>query len=558
MIELPKGRIRGTALSVLVAAVKRTPARHVVARVLRGELGIDAVRALGPDARGDQPFSHAPLVARRDHSRPSQNLGVPKPVAWPRSTFLISRALRENHVTPGQLLERAIAHARALAGRTPYRGPILDFDENGAHAAAQASEARLRAGNALSELDGVPIAIKEEINVKGLPVRVGTGWLPSDPALVDACAVSRLRAAGAVIIGTTPMTEYGMSPLGGNVHRRMPRNAHVDDRLPGGSSSGSAVAVATGVVPVALGLDGGGSIRIPACHNGVFGLKPTFGRIPASGHGVAGGSSVVHLGPIGASTFDLAEFLELTAGPDAGDASSLGQPPLARGSLIEALGRGVKGLRIGIDEDDWAAADPAVQKAARAALSSLVKDGAELVPVSISLAKHSTAIGYLTIGLEFFANLADVRKRRMDQLGLDLQMLLLNISTFSPDDYLDAQRLRSELRRQVQATLGKVDVLALPTTAAPAATVSDDDERDGFVDPVALDAACRYAFIGNLTGVPAGSAPVGLDANGVPLGLQIIGDAWDEASVLAVMAQLERSGAAQVERPRSAVDLLER
>jgi aspartyl-tRNA(Asn)/glutamyl-tRNA(Gln) amidotransferase subunit A len=382
--------------------------------------------------------------------------------------------------------------------------------------------------------------------------------MPSTPATADACAVARLREAGAIILGTTPMTEYGMSPLGGNVHRKMPRNAHRTDRLPGGSSSGSAVAVATGVVPVALGLDGGGSIRIPAAHNGVFGLKPTFGRIPASGHGVAGGSSVVHLGPIGASCFDLAEFVEITAGADAGDAASLAQPSLPRGSLVDALGRGVHGLRIGIDEDDWAAADASVAKAARDALDSLVKDGAELVPVTIGLAKHSAAIGYLTIGLEFFANLSEVRKKRLDQLGLDLQMLLVNLSTFSPDDYLDGQRLRSELRRQVQATLGKVDVLALPSTAGPAAAVTDADEREGFVDPIALDAACRYAFIGNLTGIPAGSAPVGMDADGVPLGLQILGDAWDEACVLAVLAHLERTGAARNQRPSSAIDLLER
>lgn len=558
MIELPKGRIRGKALEMVVTAVKRTPARHLVARVLRKELGIDAARALGPEARSDQPFSHAPLPARKEHARPSQDLGVPKSGDWPRSARVLGNALRENHVTPTQLAERALAHARALAGRSPGVGPMLDYDDEIAFHAARESEVRLQSGRALGALDGIPIVIKEEICVKGMPVRVGTGWMPSTPATTDAVAVARLREAGAIILGTTPMTEYGMSPLGGNVHRKMPRNAHNTQRLPGGSSSGSAVAVATGVVPVALGLDGGGSIRIPAAHNGVFGLKPTFGRVPATGHGVAGGSSVVHLGPIGASCFDLAEFVEITAGADAGDPSSLAQPPLRRGSLVDALGRGVKGLRIGIDEDDWAAAEPAVAKAARNALDSLLKDGAELVPVGIGLAKHSTAIGYLTIGIEFFTNLSDVRKTRLDQLGLDLQMLLVNITTFSPDDYLDGQRLRGELRRQVQATLGKVDVLALPTTAAPAAAITEAEEREGFVDPIALDASCRYAFIGNLTGIPAGTAPVGLDADGVPLGLQILADAWDEATVLQVLAHLERTGAARNQRPATAIDLLER
>ncbi len=558
MIELPPGRIRGRTLRAVVGAVRKTPARHLIARVLRKQLGIEAVRALGGEARGDQPFSHAPLVARASHERASAGLGAPEPSAWPRSTSVLAKALREGTVTSVELTERAIAHAHVLRALTPSLGPLLDIDEKGALEAARSAGQRIASGHPRGSLDGIPIAIKEEVRVSGLPVRVGTGWMSSDPASSDACAVARLRQSGAIIIGTTPMTEYGMSPLGGNVHRKMPRNAHCPDRLPGGSSTGSAVAVATGIVPVALGADGGGSIRIPAAHNGVFGIKPTFGRVPVTGHGVAGGSSVVHLGPIGASTFDLALFLESAAGPDAGDPSSLAQPPLEPGALVEALGRGVRGLKIGMDEEEFAAADPAVQKLTRDALESLVKDGAEIVPVSIHLARYSAAIGYLTIGLEFFTNLAEVRKQHMDELGLDLQMLLVNIGTFAPDDYLDAQRLRAELRRQVQATLQRVDVLALPTTAAPAAHVSEADEIDGFLDPAALDASCRFAFIGNLTGVPAGSAPVGMDADGVPIGLQIVGDSWDEAAVLQVLAHLERTGAACTKRPSSAVDLLER
>jgi aspartyl-tRNA(Asn)/glutamyl-tRNA(Gln) amidotransferase subunit A len=135
-------------------------------------------------------------------------------------------------------------------------------------------------------------------------------------------------------------------------------------------------------------------------------------------------------------------------------------------------------------------------------------------------------------------------------------MLLTNIEAFRPDDYLDGQRLRAELRRQVAETLADVDVLALPTTASGAPPITDSEASDGFVDPPAIDAMCRFAFIGNLTGIPAASAPVGVDADGLPVGLQILGDSWDEAAVLQVLAHLERIGAAAVRRPASHVDLL--
>jgi aspartyl-tRNA(Asn)/glutamyl-tRNA(Gln) amidotransferase subunit A len=161
----------------------------------------------------------------------------------------------------------------------------------------------------------------------------------------------------------------------------------------------------------------------------------------------------------------------------------------------------------------------------------------------------------LTIGIEVATNLATVRRDHFDELGLDLQLLLANLETFPPDGYLDAQRLRAELRREVAALLASVDVLALPTTATTAPAIADADLTEGFVDPVALDAACRYAFIGNLSGCPAGTAPVGLDESGLPIGLQIIGDAWDEAAVLQVLGHLERIGAARVERPRAGIDL---
>ena len=146
----------------------------------------------------------------------------------------------------------------------------------------------------------------------------------------------------------------------------------------------------------------------------------------------------------------------------------------------------------------------------------------------------------------------------MDQLGHDVQLFLGGLETFRPEDYVDAQRIRAALRVELADVLRDVDVLALPATGAGAPPVSNEEAAGGFIDPPALDAMCRFAFLGNVTGVPAGVAPVGRDRNGLPVGLQIVGDAWDEACVLQVLAELERQGVARVQRPAGdvAIDLI--
>jgi aspartyl-tRNA(Asn)/glutamyl-tRNA(Gln) amidotransferase subunit A len=402
----------------------------------------------------------------------------------------------------------------------------------------------------------VPIAIKEEVEQRGLRARLGTSFLAHDPSVEDACAVARLRAAGAVIIGQTPMTEFGLSPIGANQHRRMPRNPHDRSRLAGGSSTGSAVAVAVGVTPVSLGCDGGGSIRIPAALCGVFGLKPTFGRIPGVGMGMQGATSVVHIGPLSVCTAELASFVELASGAHSGDPISELAPPLAPGELTRALGRGVRGLRIGVDEAEWAAADSALTAPCREALVQLAQAGAELVPIRIPNAAHAAAIGYLTIGIEAFSAMSELRRHHMDAMGPDVQLFLSGMETFRPDDYIDGQRLRQGLRRDVAEVLRHVDLIALPGTARSAPQVTEEEVRGGFVDPPLLHGMCRYAFLANLTGLPAVSVPVGSDRDGMPIGLQLIGDAWDEACVLQAAAALERLGVARALSSEACVDLL--
>jgi aspartyl-tRNA(Asn)/glutamyl-tRNA(Gln) amidotransferase subunit A len=524
--------------------------------MLRHDLGIDQLYELRQSELVAIPHEQRPLRARQDRRVVSADLEEFSPSAPLVDTGGYARAYREGRVDPVEVTERTLSAARWLAAARPSLGPVLDYDDERAFEAARASAERIRQGEALSELDGVPMLIKEELSVAGLPKRIGTAFLPNVPQLADAVAVARLRQAGAVILGTSPMSELGMSPLGGNVHRDMPRNAHDPERLPGGSSSGSAVAVATGLLPTALGTDGGGSVRIPACHNGVFGLKPTFGRIPCTGAGGPGGSSVVHIGPISVSVRDLALFTEVTAGADAGDTSSGWQPPLARGNLVAALRRRPQGIRVGVIESEWEVARQDAAAPARAALASLEAEGATLVPLRVPLAAHAAAIGYLTIGLETYAYLQTLGDEQLAQVGPDLELLLASLRQFGSHEYLFAQRARQTLRHQVVDALREVDAIALPSTLHGASRITDEEAEGGFVDPPELDAACRFMFLGNVTGLPAATAPVGRDREGMPVGLQIIGDAWDEATVLTLLAALERSGAARVERPARAVEPL--
>jgi aspartyl-tRNA(Asn)/glutamyl-tRNA(Gln) amidotransferase subunit A len=555
-MKLPVGRISGSVLRALVYGTRSGPLKLALAGVVRQELGIDTVRRLGADARGFLPYDLLPRRARENHERPSENLPLARSKGWPRTSADLTDAYRAGTLSPEAVIRRSLDEARRLANQSVYYDVYTERAGDRALVEARASAARWAAGAPLGELDGVPIAVKEEMDAEGFATRLGTGFMPHVPAARDAVFVARLRRAGAIVVGQTPMTEYGLSPLGGNAHRNMPRNAHDPGRLAGGSSTGSAVAVALGLTPLALGADGGGSIRVPAAYNGVYGIKPTYGRISCTGHGSPGGTSVVHFGPIASSTRDLALAVELAAGPDPADRATLVQPTLAAGELTSALVRGVVGLRLGVPESEWADADPEVARAGREALAALERAGAVLIPCEVPLARHAAAIGYLTIAIEARAALRAVETSHWDRLGLDLRVFLAGVDAFASDDYVDAQRLREKLRAELCSVLRDVDAMALPSSKSVAPPVTDAEAQSGFIDTRALDGACRFAFLGNLTGVPAGTAPVGKNASGLPIGLQILGDAWDEACVLAVLAELERQGIAEVVRPKPAVDLL--
>ena len=543
-MDLPR-RISGRSLQSLARIARTRVGASVLYRLSHSEMRLGELGRVAPSRLGEVPVDNRPLAGRPPREVAATGLPLP-PAPWSGTSATLTDAYRTGTATPTRVVEDAFAKAKALAARKPSLGPILDAREGGALAEAQASSERWRTGQTLGVFDGVPVLVKEQTSVAGLPVRGGSDLGDDGPAARDATCVARLRAAGAIVLGTTMMTEYGMTPLGFNPKRVMPRNPHAPGHVAGGSSTGSGVAVATGVVPLAHGGDGGGSIRIPAALCGVFGIKPTWGRVSLSGDIFEG--TVGHLGPIASSTLDLARFLEVTSGFDPEDTQTELAPARTPGSFVAALTRGVRGLRIGIDASEWADASSEVASAGRAALQALASEGAVLVDVHLELARCAAPVGYLTISLEALASQMELFEASAP-FNADLAISHAAIARASVTDFMHAQRVRTGLRREVADVLRGVDVLALPTTATTATGVTDAEFDGGFLDARAVDAMCRFNFLGNLTGLPALSAPVGVDRAGLPIGLQLVGDAWDEATVLTVSAHLERLGAASPRRP---------
>jgi aspartyl-tRNA(Asn)/glutamyl-tRNA(Gln) amidotransferase subunit A len=523
-----------------------------VQKVLRGDLRIDALRDLPAALHGDIPTSAQPIAGRP----PRVGHGtLPLPQApWSLTSETLREAYGRGEVTPRQITERILAAARGLAARTSTMGPFLEYADDDALRMADIAGERIRRGEALGPLDGIPYAVKEQTAVQGRRRRAGTTFMSDARSPKDATCIQRLHQAGAIVVGMTPMTELGMSPTGVSSKRVMPHNPHGENRIAGGSSTGSGVAVATGVVPFAMGGDGGGSIRIPAALNGVFGMKPTWGRI--SREGDAFGGTVGHLGPLATSTLDLARVLDTVSGGDPLDRETLGAPPGEDRMFERALGRGVRGLVIGVAESEWKDSHPDVARAGQAMIAALEKEGAIIRSIVVPGLQYAPAVGYITIGTEARSAFSEEYAAHAGEMGPDLAISFAALEAFSALEYMNAQRLRSGIRAAMARAFQDVDLFALPTTAETAAEITEDERASGILDARLIDALCRFCFLGNITGLPAISMPAGKDGHGMPIGFQLVGDAWDEGTVLAAAAHLERIGAAEVMRPHASVDVL--
>ena len=348
-------------------------------------------------------------------------------------------AYLEGRVSPVAVAQRVLDATRASQAQTPAMNFFIAQDQDDVLSQARASAERYRAGKPLGPLDGVPVAVKDEVDQAGYPTTVGTRFLAKGPATRDGQAVARLRAAGAVLIGKANMHEIGIGVTGQNPHYGSARNPYDPSCATGGSSSGSAASVSAGLCPIAVGADGGGSIRIPASLCGVTGIKATFGRI--SEHGAAPLCwSVAHVGPIASTVRDLALAYGLMAGADEHDDNTQWQPAPRLDGMDSAS---LAGVRVGVFRPWFEHAETEVVAAARRALQVLQDRGATVVDIEIPELGLLRAVQLVTIVSEMAASQLAYHHSHRTEYGFDVRLNLALARALRGHDYAHAARLRA-------------------------------------------------------------------------------------------------------------------
>lgn len=439
-----------------------------------------------------------------------------------------AKAYRDGSTTPDTVARRFLAALeQADSGSRPLKA-FIAVDKSDVLRQAQESTLRFKAGKPLGLFDGVPVAVKDELDMVPYPTTVGTAFLGKEAARADATVVARLRSAGAVLVGKTNMHEIGINVTGLNPHHGTTRNPYNPDHFTGGSSSGSATAVAAGLVPLAIGADGGGSIRIPAAFCGLVGLKATYGRVSEQGAAPLDWS-VAHIGPLAASAADAALGYALIAGPDPEDPLSLHQSlPVLDGWDDMNL----KGLRLGVFWPWFHHAEAEVAKACEALLRSLEKRGCQVVEVTIPDLEANRVAHSITILSEMAQAMEATRGTHNSGHGLDVRLNLALARRLSATDYVMAQRVRTRMISHFADAFRLVDVVLTPSTGLAAPAIHKGALPDGESDLSTTIEIMRFATVANMTGLPAISFPAGYTDKGLPIGMQAMGRPWEEHTLL--------------------------
>ncbi|HEX8137510.1 MAG TPA: Asp-tRNA(Asn)/Glu-tRNA(Gln) amidotransferase subunit GatA [Pyrinomonadaceae bacterium] len=406
-------------------------------------------------------------------------------------------------------------------------------------------------------LRAIPIAIKDNICVRGLQNSCGSRILGPYYPPYSATVIERLQQAGAVIVGKTNCDEFAMGSSNENSAYGPVRNPWDTSRVPGGSSGGSAAAVAAGIVPAALGSETGGSVRQPAALCGIVGLKPTYGRFSRYGL-VAFASSLDNIGVFGQTVRDVAEVTRVIAGRDPHDATTADVPVP---DYVEELAQGVRGARIGVPRSLFGEGlDREVRASTEAAIEAYREMGAEVVEIELPHAKYSIAVYYIIATAEASSNLARFdgvrygfrveeasslremyRRTRDEGFGPEVKRRIMLGTYVLSSGYYDAyyrraQQVRSLLKRDYQQAFERCDVIATPTTPTPAFLLGEKVD-----DPLAMYLNDIYTCTANLVGNPGISVPSGLSAGGLPIGLQLVGPYWSEGLLLRLAHAFEQA-----------------
>jgi aspartyl-tRNA(Asn)/glutamyl-tRNA(Gln) amidotransferase subunit A len=439
----------------------------------------------------------------------------------------LGRAIAARKVSPVEATRACLDRIERFDGGIHA---FITLDAEGALAAARALEAELAAGRSRGPLHGVPLAYKDLCHVPGLPTSCGTKTREYFTPPIECTATARLREAGAITLGKLNMTELAMGPFGDNAHHGDVQNPWKPGYCAGGSSSGSAAAVAAGFALATLGSDTGGSIRLPAACCGVVGLKPTYGRVSRAG-AMPLSWSMDHLGPLTRTVADTALLLEIVAGQDPHDGTSSprGVPYYQR--MLESP---VAGLRVGVPENYYFdGIDAEMDAAVRAATDVLAGLGVLVTPLRVPDPRALTDIGNVISRSESAALHTRLARERPHELQPAVRARLEVGFRISAHDYLQALRLRSRLTREfIAEVFAEVDALVVPVIPEPAPAL--EAAKSGSVDDVVarMGRFSRLTRPFNALGLPALTVPCGFSADRRPLALQIVGRAFDEATTL--------------------------
>ncbi|KAF8941277.1 amidase signature domain-containing protein [Dissophora ornata] len=480
-------------------------------------------------------------------------------------------AYKSGRKTPTEVAEQLVEHIKASDEITPALGAVWNWKKDAIIKQANASTTRYSEGRPLSIVDGVPIVIKDEIDVEGFETGVGTNFLnKGNPAKEDAQLVALLRAHGAIIVGKSTMHEIGLGITNFNPSTKTPRNPYQPEHSTGGSSGGSGAAVGSGLCPIAIGCDGGGSVRVPSSYCGIYGLKPTQGRISSRGEYPLA-PTVAISGPMCATMEDLAIVYAIIAGQDEKDEYSCVQPPVALPAPFSAASSSqLQGLRIGIYRrwfDD--VSHPEISQVCYKMLERLCNDhGAVLVEIEIPELFENGKAHNITIVGEMLSKVHKDRKKLNHQTRLELAMM----ASLRMPDYIRAQQQRARSIRFLETLFGHkasneqhqaqypclggkdgvVDVIVTPTIANLPTKVKAGAVSHGESNYVNSVKTMQYMMMANLTGIPGITAVAGyskeqfVHANGdkyptgFPIGIQFMSQWWDEKRLIQIASVCEQ------------------
>ena len=479
----------------------------------------DYLKAWGEENRVPaSPFDSVPDDTKAT-SRPKREPGHP-------TISDVSKRIEQHELSPVELTEQALSR---IAERDSLFNAFQTVLSETALATARAAEKEIAAGRYRGPLHGVPIAVKDLFAMKGTITTAGSKILADWATDFDAAVVERLKAAGAVIVGKTRMSEFAYSPASNNAHYGPTRNPWNREHDTGGSSSGSGAAVADGLVFGALGSDTGGSIRMPAALCGIVGLKPTFGRNSLYG-AVTLSWSLDHVGPMTRSVRDAAIMQQVLAGHDERDIRTRNVPVP---DYTAALGRGVRGLKIGVLRNDGSTeplATDEVLTAWRSGLDALAAAGAELVELDLPELNDLRSLNSCIIAMEATAYHQPMLQKRALDFGEFPRQRLISSYAYSSNALTRGSQARGQIRSRVNGIFRQVDLLSTPTMPYGAPLLEEQPRNTWFTG------------IFNSLGWPAITLPIGLGEGRLPLAMQIIGRPWDEETVFRAAAVVEADG----------------